>query len=71
MLGAGPGHALAPEHTLRPVLSELGASTPTRGLYLIDRDYDNADVLQPWLDRAVGQVAAAALSTPKTRPPSG
>jgi len=71
MLGAGPGHALAPEHTLRPVLTELGASTPTRGLYLIDRDYDNADVLQPWLDRAVGQVAAAALRTPKTRPPSG
>ncbi|WP_426323661.1 NADPH-dependent FMN reductase [Microbacterium sp. E-13] len=28
----GPGHALAVEHGLRPLLVELGASTPTRGL---------------------------------------
>ena len=60
MLGAGPGHALAPEHTLRPVLVELGASTPTRGLYLIDRNFADPAVLDPWLARAVGQVAAAA-----------
>jgi FMN reductase len=60
MLGAGPGHALAPEHTLRPVLTELGAVTPTRGLYLIDRDYANSEVLDPWLARAVSQVSAAA-----------
>ena len=60
MLGGGPGHALAPEHTLRPVLVELGASTPTRGLYLIDRDFANPDVLDPWLATAVGQVSAAA-----------
>ena len=31
MLGAGPGHALAPELHLRPLLVELGASVPTRG----------------------------------------
>jgi FMN reductase len=59
MLGAGPGHALTPEHALRPVLVELGATTPTRGLYLIDRDFANPAVLDPWLERAVGQVAAA------------
>jgi FMN reductase len=59
MLGAGPGHALAPEHTLRPLLVELGATTPTRGLYLIDRDFANPDVLDPWLERATGQIAAA------------
>ena len=58
MLGAGPSHALAPEHTLRPLLTELGAVTPTRGLYLIDRDYSNPGVLDPWLARAVGQVAS-------------
>jgi FMN reductase len=58
MLGAGPSHALAPEHTLRPLLSELGAVTPTRALYLLDRDYANPDVLDPWLARAVDQVAA-------------
>lgn len=28
----GPGHALAVEHGLRPLLVELGASTPTRGI---------------------------------------
>ena len=60
MLGAGPGHALAPEHSLRPVLVELGASTPTRGLYLLDRDHDDPAVLDPWLATAAGQVRAAA-----------
>jgi FMN reductase len=60
MLGAGPGHALAPEHTLRPVLVELGATVPTRGLYLIDRDFANPDILDPWLAKAVPQVRAAA-----------
>jgi FMN reductase len=59
MLGGGPAHSLAPEHTLRPVLVELGASTPTRGLYLIDRDFANPDVLDPWLAVAHGQVHAA------------
>ncbi len=60
MLGAGPGHALAPEHALRPVLVELGATVPTRGLYLIDRDFANPETLDPWLARAVPQVRAAA-----------
>jgi FMN reductase len=62
MLGAGPAHALAPEHTLRPVLVELGATVPTRGLYLIDRDFANAATLDPWLARAVPQVRAAAAA---------
>jgi FMN reductase len=59
MLGAGPRHALAPEHTLRPVVVELGATAPTRGLYLLDNDYANPQVLDPWLARAVGQVQAS------------
>ena len=59
MLGAGPRHALAPEHTLRPVLVELGAVTPTRGLYLIDTDFANPEVLDPWLEKARGQVHAS------------
>lgn len=61
MLGAGPGHALAPEHALRPVLVELGATVPTRGLYLIDRDFANPETLDPWMARAVPQVRAAAM----------
>ena len=58
MLGAGPGHALAPDLLLKPVLVELGATCPTRGLYLLDSAYDEA-ALEAWLGRARGQVAAA------------
>ncbi len=36
MTGAGPVHALAPELHLRPLLVELGARVPTRGLYVTE-----------------------------------
>jgi FMN reductase len=62
MLGAGPGHALAGEVHLKPVLSELGASTPTRALYLLDTAYDEPAVLDPWLDAWRGPVAAAVAA---------
>jgi FMN reductase len=39
MLGAGPAHALAPDLLLKPVLVELGATTPAPGLYLQDSTY--------------------------------
>lgn len=39
------------------MLVELGASTPTRGLYLIDRDFADPAVLDPWLALARAQVA--------------
>lgn len=52
MLGGAMGHALAPEAFLKPVLSEIGASCPVRGLYLLDSDYTNETVLGPWLERA-------------------
>ena len=52
MLGAGPGHALAPDLLLKPVLVELGATTPAPGLYLIDSTYTEdtriADYAQRW-----------------------
>jgi FMN reductase len=60
MLGAGPGHALAPELLLKPVLVELGATCPTRGLYLLDSDYEHADLLEQWLVAAQPQILAAA-----------
>jgi FMN reductase len=60
MLGAGPGHALAPELLLKPVLVELGATCPTKALYLIDNDFANEAVLEPWLAVARPQLAAAA-----------
>jgi FMN reductase len=58
MLGAGPGHALAPELLLKPVLVELGATCPTKGLYLLESNYTGT-ILDPWLDVARPQVQAA------------
>jgi FMN reductase len=53
MLGAGPTHALAPELHLRPVLVELGATVPTRALYVMDAQLGALDdVVDPWLDEA-------------------
>src|SRR3954452_8679201 len=43
MLGAGPLHALAPELSLRPLLTELGAVVPVRGLYVLDTQYDRRE----------------------------
>jgi len=60
MLGAGPGHLLAPELLLKPVLVELGATCPTRGLYLVDTEYAEDGALDPWLEAAKPQVLACA-----------
>jgi FMN reductase len=59
MLGGGPTHALAPELLLKPVLVELGATAPTRGLYLLDKAWDDPEALNVWLSVARPQVAAA------------
>ena len=58
MLGAGPGHALAPELTLRPVLTEIGGLVPARGLYVLDAAYDDPSAYRPWLDRARPAITA-------------
>jgi FMN reductase len=52
MLGAAPGHAMAPDLLLKPVLVELGASCPARGLYLLETDYTSDAVIEPWVARA-------------------
>jgi FMN reductase len=47
-------HALAVELHLRPVLVELGAITPTRGLFFEESSLaDPATVLAPWLERSL------------------
>lgn len=56
MLGGHWQHALAPEVFLKPVLAELGASTPTRGLFLIDSEWDAPDALSTWLPTARTQL---------------
>lgn len=60
MLAAGPGHALAAEYTLRPVLSELGATLPTAPLTLIDGTYATDGVLEQWIERWGTVVRAVA-----------
>jgi NAD(P)H-dependent FMN reductase/predicted MFS family arabinose efflux permease len=61
MLGAGPGHLLAPDLLLKPVLVELGATCPTKGLYLLDSDY-GPGALAPWLAAARSQVLSSAAA---------
>jgi FMN reductase len=52
MLGGSPAHSLAPEVHLKPVLAELGASTPTRALYLLDSEWQTSPALADWLESA-------------------
>lgn len=49
MLGGSPAHSLAPELTLRPVLTEIGATVPGRGLYVVDSSYDDPAAYADWL----------------------
>jgi FMN reductase len=64
MLGGSLGHALAPELLLKPVLVEIGATCPTRALYMLDSDFDNLAKLEPWLSVARAQVLAAMSQVP-------
>lgn len=52
MLGGSAHHALAPEAFLKPVLSELGASVPTKGLFLLDSSWQDSAELAGWLPGA-------------------
>jgi FMN reductase len=49
MLGGSPAHSLAPELLLRPVLTEIGATVPGRGLYVVDSAYDDPTAYEAWL----------------------
>jgi FMN reductase len=67
MLGGSPAHSLAPELTLKPVLSEIGCSCPFPALYLVDASWDHGDQLDTWLARArrvLHQVPPQRTSTP-------
>jgi FMN reductase len=62
MTGAGAHHALAVEVHLRPVLVELGASLPTRGLYVTEAELaDSGDVVTTWL-RTAGPLLRQAVT---------
>jgi FMN reductase len=53
MVGASPIHALAVEVHLRPLLVEIGATVPTRGLYVVEDQLDDLPaVVDQWLGQA-------------------
>ncbi|MFH5210099.1 NADPH-dependent FMN reductase [Antrihabitans sp. NCIMB 15449] len=50
MVGGAPQHALACEVHLRPLLVELGAVVPTRGLYVLEAELSRlSEVVADWL----------------------
>jgi FMN reductase len=59
MLGGDLRHSLAPEVFLKPVLAELGATTPTRGLFVIDAEYNSPSAFETWLQIERPHLAAA------------
>lgn len=61
MLGGSPAHSLAPETTLRPVLTELGATVPGRALYVVDSQHDQPAAYEGWLE-ATRPVVTALLA---------
>ena len=62
MLGGDWRHSLASDLLLKPVLVELGATCPTRGLFLLDKEYAASETLDAWLAAARPQVLASAAS---------
>lgn len=64
MAGAGFQHALAVETSLRPVLVELGASVPTRGLYFEVSQMDQmSKIVERWATDNLGTCDAILGAT--------
>jgi FMN reductase len=59
MLGGDWRHSLAADMLLKPVLVELGATCPTRGLFLVDSDYAESAALETWLKASTPQLTAS------------
>jgi FMN reductase len=58
MLGGHWRHSLAADLLLKPVLVEIGATCPTRGLFLLDSEYAASAELDAWLAASRPQVMA-------------
>lgn len=60
MTGGWPGHLLAVEVHLRPVLVELGATVPARGVYVTEPELADLDgPVGRWAEAAVPLIARA------------
>ena len=62
MLGAAPQHALAVETHFRPLLVELGASVPSRGLYVLESQLEGLDAVLADFMSAAGPLLRRALA---------
>jgi FMN reductase len=60
MVGATAAHALAVEVHLRPLLVEIGATVPTRGLFILESELDVLDAtIDAWLQQAAPLLTAS------------
>lgn len=58
MVGGDRGHALAVETFMRPLLVEVGATTPTRGVFICESELESLDdIVKSWGDDAVAGLA--------------
>jgi FMN reductase len=63
MTGGWPGHLLAVEVHLRPVLVELGATVPARGLYVTEPEFENLEApVARWAETAVPLIRRAVTA---------
>jgi FMN reductase len=63
MTGGWPGHLLAVEVHLRPVLVELGATVPSRGLYVTEPELaDLATAVGKWSEHAIPLITSSVKS---------
>ena len=63
MVGAAPIHSLAVDTYLRPLLIELGASCPTRGLFVLESQLPDLPALvEKWLATATPTLGAIGRS---------
>lgn len=56
MVGGSPGHQMAPEVFLKPVLVELGAVCPTPAVYVTEATLGRDDMAEAWLVRWKGTI---------------
>ena len=65
MLGGAPNHLLAVDVHLRPVLLELGATCPTRGLFVQESELEQLDaIVEGWC--AASRAALRPALTPSS-----
>jgi FMN reductase len=66
MTGGWPGHLLAVEVHLRPVLVELGATIPSRGLYVTEPELaDLGQAVAAWAESAIPLIVRSLGSRPR------